>query len=169
MPRESASAGLLLHLQSLSKGTHVTIAEQKSKTASLRSAFARNPHSDSTSLVSVQRYKPWSSLSSLKTYHLKGQQHIRSSFSSSASVQECPSFLMTDFQLHTARVLLESLRGMEGGPTYAKMHSYTKQSLNHWPSYSNVLLIQNIKPVPTRHVIYPENIWNPYKVLSSNV
>lgn len=106
---------------------------------------------------------PW------KCYHLKGLPHIRSSFSSSVHVQKCPLFLMAEFLLHTACVILKSLRGTEGAPTYGKMHNCTKQSLNHWPGYSSVLLNQYIKPVPTRHLIYPENIWNSYKVLSSIV
>lgn len=55
------------------------------------------------------------------------------------------------------------------GPTYGKIHTYTEHSLNHWPSYLSVLLNQYIGPVPTRHIIYPENIWNSYKALSSSI
>lgn len=157
MPRESASRQLFLCIQSLSKGTQLTVAEQKSKT-SLRWASARNPHADSTSFVSVQRCKQLSSFSSLKTYHLKGPPNIRSSLSSAVHIQECPLFLMTDFLLRMAHVILESLHGMKDGPTYRKVHGYRKQSLNHWPSYSCVLLNQCIKTVPTRHLTYWENI-----------
>ena len=102
-------------------------------------------------------------------YHRKGPPCIRSGFSFSVCVQECPLSLMTDFLLRTARVILESLHGVEGGPSHGKMHSYTKQSLNHWASSSSVFLIQYIKPAPVGHLSCPENIWNPYKVQSSSV
>lgn len=48
----------------------------------------------------------------------------------------------------------------------AHLHRTFSKSL---PSYLSVLLNQYIKPVPTRHIIYPENIWNSYKALSSTI
>lgn len=73
---------------------------------------------------------------------------------------------MKGLLLHRACVIIKSLRDTEGGPTYGKMRFY-KAVFKSLPSYSNILLLQYMQPVPTRYLICPENIKKPYKMLSA--